>query len=126
MNGGPMFPVFPGLVFGSTIPGTLYTLAYSQAAQGPATGILTSTGTAVNNITTATPFATGLLDANGTTRMLNGSMAGRTYLVTAVAAGSLMCCDSPIIGTPAYWTVALNSTIPSGRCNVPGYPVGSQ
>lgn len=123
LNGAPMFPAFPGLQFGQLIPGTTTPYTYSLG-QAPATGILTSTGAAVNNVTTATPFATGTLDSNGN-RSLMGSMAGRVYLVQAVASGSLMACDSPRIGVGSYWTVALNTTIPPAAGTFPGVPLGA-
>lgn len=123
LNGAPMFPAFPGLQFNQLIPGTAtpYTYALGQA---PATGILTSTGTAVNNVTTATPFATGNLNQNGN-RSLIGSMAGRVYLVNAVAAGSLMASDSPLVGQASYWTVALNTTVPPAANTFPGVPLNA-
>lgn len=123
LNGAPMFPAFPGLLFGQPIPGSQLTIQY-QAGKAPGTGILTSTGAAVNNISTATPFATGSLDVNGN-RTLLGSMAGRVYLVQAVAAGSLMACDSPQIGLPSYWTVALNTVVPPVAATFPGVPLTS-
>jgi hypothetical protein len=121
LNGAPMFPAFPGLQFGQLIPGTATPFTYSLG-KAPATGVLTSTGTAVNNVTTATPFATGQLD-NNSQRALIGSMAGRVYLVNAVAAGSLMASDSPNVGVNSYWTVALNTTIPPVANTFPGVPL---
>lgn len=122
LNGAPMFPQFPGLLSpGALVPGTM-SLAPTLANQFPGTGILTSTGTAVNNLTTATPFAQGNLNSDGT-RTLLGSMAGRTYLVNAVASGSLMASDSPLIGSTAYWTVALNTTVPPLANTFPGVPL---
>lgn len=124
LNGAPMFPVFPGLQLGQLIPGSQQTLSY-QLNQGPGTGILTSTGAAVNNVTTAVPFATGTLQPDNVTRTLAGSMAGRVYLVNAVAAGSLMASDSPKIGGPDYWTVALNTTVPPVAATFPGVPLNA-
>lgn len=121
-NGAPMFPAFPGLAQGQTIPGSTQLLSYALA-QAPASGVLTSTGSAVNNITTATPFATGLLQPDGVSRSTQNSMAGRVYLVNAVAAGSLMASDSPLVGSPSYWTVALNTTIPPAANTFPGVPL---
>ncbi len=114
LNGAPMFPAFPGLQFGQLIPGTNFQLQY-QLGQAPATGILTSTGAAVNNVTTATPFATGTLDSVTNTRSTVGSMAGRVYLV--------MASDSPNVGQPDYWTVALNTTVPPASGRFPGVPL---
>jgi hypothetical protein len=122
-NGCPMFPLFPGLTNGATVPGTLSTQALAALGQAPGSGVLTSTGAAVNNVTTATPFATGTLNPDGVSRQLIGSMAGRAYLVNAVAAGSLMASDSPLVGSPAYWTVALNTTIPPAANTFPGVPL---
>ncbi len=123
LNGAPMFPQFPGLQFGQLIPGTNTQYTYALA-QAPASGILTSAGAAVNNVSTATPFATGALDQNNN-RTLMGSMAGRVYLVNAVAAGSLMASDSPKVGQPDYWTVALNTTIPPLNGTFPGVPLSA-
>jgi hypothetical protein len=123
LSGAPMFPMFPGLQMGQRIPGAAAQFNY-QPGQGPATGILTSTGAAVNNITTATPFAKGNLNGDGT-YSIQGSMAGRAYLVNAVAAGSLMASDSPLVGQPSYWTVALNTTVPPAAGTFPGVPLNA-
>jgi hypothetical protein len=125
LNGAPMFPPFPSLQFGQLIPGSQTMSPYSTQIQAPATGVLTSTGTAVNNITTATPFATGALQSDNVTRTLLGSLAGRVLLVNAVAAGSLMASDSPLVGNAAYWTVALNTTIPPTAGTFPGVPLNA-
>lgn len=122
LNGVPMFPAFPGLLFGQPIPGTAQKVQYALG-QAPGTGILTSTGAAVNNVTTATPFATGSLDTTTNIRSLAGSMAGRPYLVQAIAAGFLMGCDSPKIGGPDYWTVATQATVPPAAATFPGVPL---
>jgi hypothetical protein len=124
LNGAPMFPAFPGLQFGQLIPGSAQTVTYALG-QAPGTGILTSTGAAVNNVTTATPFATGALQTDGVSRALSGSMAGRVYLVQAVAAGSLMASDSPKVGTGDYWTVALNTVVPPVAGTFPGVPLNA-
>lgn len=123
LNGAPMFPAFPGLQLGQLIPGTATQVTYS-AGQAPASGVLTSTGAAVNNVSTATAFATGALNATGT-RQLMGSMAGRVYLVQAIAAGFLMPSDSPKVGAPDYWTVATQTTIPPTAATFPGVPLGA-
>lgn len=123
LNGAPMFPAWPGLQAGQPIPGAVTLYGY-QPGQAPATGIITSTGAAVNNVTTATPFAAGGVDSSGN-RTLQGSMAGRVYLVNAVAAGSLMASDSPLVGVPGYWTVALNTTIPPVANTFPGTPLNA-
>lgn len=125
LNGAPMFPAFPGLLLGQPIPGAQLKMSYATLGQAPGTGILTSTGVAVNNVTTVNPFATGNLDPGTNTRGLFGSMAGRVYLVNAVAAGFLMASDSPLVGSPAYWTVALNTTIPPLAGTFPGVPLNA-
>lgn len=125
VNGAPMFPLFSGLTQGSAIPGANgATIPYNTTFQSPGSGVLTSTGTAVNNITTATPFAMGAPTTGGPFNPL-GSMAGRVYLVNAVAAGSLMASDSPLVGQPSYWTVALNTTIPPAANTFPGVPLNA-
>jgi hypothetical protein len=124
--GGPMFPLFPGSVFGGLIPGTNNTFNYNITnVASPASGILTSTGTAVNNITTATPFAQGTLQNDGFTRTLQNTMAGRAYWLNAVAAGTLMVSDSPLINDNRYWTVALNTTVPPAAFTFPGIPMNA-
>lgn len=124
LNGSPMFPPFPGLAFGQVIPGAGSAMSYSLG-QAPGTGIITSTGTAVNNITTATPFAQGALQPDGVTRALRGSMSGRTYLVQAIAAGFLMPSDSPFVGSQQYWTVATQATVPPALGTFPGVPMSA-
>jgi hypothetical protein len=108
LNGCPMFPV-------STPDAPLGT--------NPASGILTSTGAAVNNVTTATPFATGTPNADGVTRTLLGSMAGRVYLVHAVAAGFLMPSSSALVNDMRAPTVAGTGTIPPLAGSFPGVPL---
>lgn len=126
LNGAPMFPPFPGLLFQQPIPGSQLTMPYAPAlGQAPGTGILTSTGTAVNNVTTATQFAAGVLQPDGVTRTLLGSMAGRVYLVQAIAAGFLMGSESPKIGTGDYWTVATQTTVPPVGGTFPGVPLAA-
>lgn len=105
LNGCPMFPP---LTAGPPI------------GADPATGILTSTGTAVNNVTTATPFAVGALQADGVSRALLGSLAGRVLLVSATAAGFLLASQSPVIGQQSQWTVATQTTIPPVAGTFPG------
>jgi hypothetical protein len=127
-DGAPMFPPFPGFTFGQLIPGTATQFSYSTLTPGPGTGVLTSTGAAVNNITTATQFATGVLQSDGISRSLVGSMAGRVYLVQCLAAGSLMASDSPLVGSPSYWTVAQNNSstvIPPAANTFPGVPMNT-
>jgi len=123
LNGAPMFPSFPGLTQGSLVPGTPNQFKYLPG-QAPETGILTSTGTAVNNISTATPFAKGNLNGDGT-YSLQGSMAGRVYLLQAIAAGFLMASDSPKVGEVTYWTVATQATVPPAANTFPGVPLNA-
>lgn len=123
LNGAPMFPQLPGLAQGQLIPGTLLQTNY-QPGKGPASGILTSSGAAVNNVTTATPFATGNRNSDGT-YSTQGSMSGRVYLVQATADGALMASDSPLVGVSQYWTVALSSTIPPLAQTFPGVPMSA-
>lgn len=125
LNGAPMFPAFPGLQLGQPIPGAQLKMQYATLGQAPGTGILTSTGVAVNNVTTAVPFATGNLDTATNTRSLLGSMAGRVYLVQAIAAGFLMASDSPKAGQPDYWTVATQATVPPAAGTFPGVPMNA-
>lgn len=119
LNGAPMFPPFPGLSTGQQIPSAPSTFPYSGLMPAPGSGILTSTGTAVNNITTATPFAAGGPTPSGPFA-LPGSMAGRAFYVQATAAGFLMPSDSPLVGNALYWTVATNVTIPPTAGTFPG------
>lgn len=123
LNGAPMFPTFSGWQQGTAIPGTAGLKYVYSPSQAPGTGVLTSGGTAVNNITTASSFATGLLPDG--TWGLQGSMAGRVYLVQAVAAGFLMAAESPLVGQPSYWTVAVNTTIPPVAGTFPGVPLSA-
>lgn len=122
LNGAPMFPPFPGLTQGQAIPGSPVVTVQTLLGVQPATGILTSAGTAVNNLTTATPFGVSPVANDGITRPLIGSMAGRVYLVHATAAGCLMPSESPLVNDPRYWTVALTSTIPPVALTFPGVP----
>lgn len=92
-------------------------------------GILTSGGAAVNNVTTATPFRTGLqpdgtFDAstvNGTT----ASLAGRVLLIHAVAAGFLLPSSTAVINMPTMTTVATTATIPPLVGTFPGVPLSA-
>lgn len=76
-------------------------------------GYLVSAGTTtpVNNVTTATPFNTGVLDSSTGLYSLRGSLAGRVLLLQAVSAGLLLTSPTAsMIG--ATTVVALQSTIP--------------
>jgi hypothetical protein len=126
VNGAPMFPPFPGLQNGQLIPGTQGQFFYAPYV-APATGILTSSGTAVNNVSnggTSAAFATGTLNADGTRTTL-GTLAGRTLAVKATAAGFFMPSDSPLVGSPTYWTVATDATIPPTAGTWPGIPIAA-
>lgn len=123
VNGAPMFPVFPGLQRGQLIPGTAQQFSYLPGQQ-PESGVLTSAGTAVNNVTTALPFAKGNINGAGQYE-LQGSMAGRVYLVQATAAGFLLASDSPLVGSPSYWTVATQASIPPAANTYPGVPLNA-
>jgi hypothetical protein len=85
-------------------------------------GILTSSGSTVpvNNVTTATPFKTGNLLADGVSRSLLGSLSGRVLLVAATAAGVLLTSSSPQISVSTVTTVALWTTIPPLANTFPG------
>jgi len=93
------------------------------------TGILTSTGSAVNNVTTATPFLTGLQpDGSYNASVKNGvtaSLAGRVLLIHAVAAGYLLPSSSPLVGSPTATTVATTGTIPPAANTFPGVPISA-
>lgn len=85
-------------------------------------GILTSSGTAVNNLTTAVPFnapaATGA--AAGTV-----TLAGKMLLVHATAAGFVLPATSSDINIPTATTVATTSTIPPVAATFPGVPIAA-
>lgn len=87
-------------------------------------GILTSTGTAVNNTTTATTFKTGV-DPTGAFSVLKDSLAGRVLLVYATAAGFLLPSTTATIGVPTVTTVATSSTIPPAANTFPGVPIAA-
>lgn len=125
LNGAPMFPPMPGVPQGSPIPGNPTVTTQTMLGVQPASGILTSTGVAVNNLTTATPFGVTTLQADGLTRPLLGSLAGRVFLVHAIAAGFLMPSESPLVNDPRYWTVATTATVPPAANTFPGVPLNA-
>jgi hypothetical protein len=125
LNGAPMFPPFPGLGQGQLVPGNPSATMQTLLGVQPASGVLTSTGAAVNNLTTATPFAVTPVAADGFTRPLIGSMAGRVYLVHAIAAGFLMPSESPLVNDGRYWTVASTATVPPVVNTFPGVPMNA-
>lgn len=88
-------------------------------------GVLTSTGTAVNNATTAVPFAPGAPFPPIGGGILQGTLAGKVLLVNAVAAGSLLPSTVAGIGPPTVMTVALNTTIPPAFNTFPGVPLSA-
>lgn len=93
-------------------------------------GILTSTGTAVNNVTTATPFAQTPRGPQATAAVdvpanLADTLAGRTLLVSATAAGFLLPSTSASIGVPTVTTVATTATIPPAANTFPGVPIAA-
>lgn len=81
-------------------------------------GILTSTGSAVNNDTTATPFCN---EESATTVTLKG----KVLLVSATAAGFLLTSTSADISVPTVTTVATSATIPPAAATFPGVPVAA-
>lgn len=86
-------------------------------------GILTSTGSAVNNTTTATTFNTGV-QPDGTFLATSASLAGRVLLVSATAAGFLLPSSSAAMAAPNT-VVATSSTIPPTGGTFPGVPVAA-
>ena len=70
-------------------------------------GVIVSAGTAVDNATTANPFAQtplGPIDATGTatpTRNLTNTLAGRFLLVEATAAGHVLAAALPLNNVPS-------------------------
>ncbi len=97
-------------------------LAFINGDPGVPLGVLTSTGTTapVNNVTTATPFNTGNLQPDGSSRTLAGSLAGRVLGLQAISTGLFQTSDSPLIGVQAIMTVALQSVIPPAAFTAPG------
>lgn len=91
-------------------------------------GVLTSTGTAVNNVTTATAFATGLQpDGSFVASVKNSktsSLAGRVLLVSATAAGFLLPSASASMLSPNT-RVATTDTIPPAAETFPGVPIAA-
>jgi hypothetical protein len=78
-------------------------------------GALVSTGAAVNNLTTATPFLSAPLSSNS----LNGTLAGRVLLIQTTAAGVLL----PSCG--AAITIAAQATMPPLAGTFPGVLVAA-
>lgn len=84
-------------------------------------GVLVSTGAAVNNATTATPFNHSPPAAGS----LNGTLAGRTLVLQASAAGVFLTSRSASISVPSVQTVALQSVIPVAVNTAPGFAIGA-
>lgn len=101
-------------------------LAQTTNAAGGISGFLTSTGTAVNNFTTAVPFATGSADAGVTFRIQQCSLAGRVLTVSATAAGFFLPSNTPVLNNPNVgWTVATTATVPPTLGTWAGIPIAA-
>lgn len=87
-------------------------------------GSIVSTGAAVNNATTTTPFnQAGLGPANSSASPLNlsGTLAGKTLLLQTSAAGLINTSASPSMsGTAPFPVVAQQTTMPPATGTVPG------
>lgn len=84
-------------------------------------GVLVSTGTAVNNATTATPFnyqATPQPPLGASA--LGGTLAGKVLLIQPTAAGLIYTSTVAGIG-PNFTTVAQQSVVPPVQNTVPGF-----
>lgn len=82
-------------------------------------GVLVSTGTAVNNATTATPFNN---EASATTVTLKG----KCLLLQTTAAGHVLSSSSAEIGVPTVTTVATFATVPPAAATAPGVKLQSE
>lgn len=85
-------------------------------------GVLVSTGVAVNNATTATPFSFAPLGPQGVvgaTANLAGTLAGKTLLLQTSAAGQILTSGSALMTAPNV-TVAQQTTIPVAQGTAPG------
>jgi hypothetical protein len=87
-------------------------------------GLIQSTGSAVNNASTTTPFNTGTLQADGFSRSLVGSLAGRVLLLQTTAAGLVLASPSPLINDQRAQTVA-QQTAPVAASAAPGVALAS-
>ncbi len=88
-------------------------------------GTLVSTGAAVNNATTATPFSNTPVGPTATSvpANLSGTLAGKTLLLQTSAAGLILTSDNPnmTVGSVAgQKIVALQSVIPAVAGTAPG------
>lgn len=92
-------------------------------------GIITSSGAAVNNSTTATPFfqnpSTPLEPIGSVPVPRLGTLAGKVLCLSATAAGFVLASTRPEIGNPNVITVATNGTIPPAAATFPGVPVAA-
>ena len=114
-NGSPQLPLL-----GVVLPA----LPQTPNSKGGVAGFLTSTGAAVNNVTTATPFATGSADGGITFRLNQNSLAGRVLTVSANAAGFFIASPSPLMNNPnTTWIVASTATVPPAAGTWGGIPI---
>lgn len=93
-------------------------------------GVLVSTGAAVNNATTATPFATTPLGPTATSNPANltGTLAGKTLLLQTTAAGLIK--TSPVSSMTVNpgsgnTVIALQSVVPPLAGTEPGVALAS-
>lgn len=86
-------------------------------------GALVSTGAAVNNATTATPFASPASPVGQTIggNPLIGTLAGRMLLLQPTAAGLILASPSASVGVPGVTTVALQTVLPPAGGTAPGF-----
>lgn len=91
-------------------------------------GTLVSTGAAVNNATTATPFANSPLQADPTKGPLNltGTLAGKVLLLQTTAAGLIKTSNSASMAiTTDSAIIALQSVVPALAGTAPGVALTS-
>lgn len=91
-------------------------------------GMLVSTGAAVNNATTATPFNYVPLqgDVNRGVLNLTNTLAGKTLLLQTTAAGLIKTSDSPLMAINSTSSIiALQSVVPPLVGTVPGVALTS-
>ena len=93
-------------------------------------GVIVSAGTAIDNSTTANPFAYVPRGAPATAGVdvpanYANTLAGRTLLVMASAAGHILASSAPLttVGTP---TVAAIATVPPAVGTIPGPKVQAE
>lgn len=94
-------------------------------------GMLVSTGAAVNNVTTATPFnaaGRGPNGADGFPVNLDGTLAGKTLLLQTTAAGLIKTSNNPnmTVGSVSGQNIiALQSVVPPLAGTEPGVALAS-